>query len=164
MNRIYRKVWNKALGQLVVASEFASGDSVGAGAGVGTVQRQTRAGLPVALGAVLFGLAAPGALAQSVAIGDSGPCVVASWPLVDRCAVDGSAVASGVNAVAIGTEARATGAQAVAIGAAANASAPNTVSLGASAQATTTSASALGANARATAANATAAGAGANAQ
>ncbi|PBS12027.1 hypothetical protein CMZ82_12140 [Lysobacteraceae bacterium NML93-0792] len=33
MNRIYRKVWNKALGQLVVASEFASGDSVGAGAG-----------------------------------------------------------------------------------------------------------------------------------
>ena len=49
MNRIYRKVWNKALGQLVVASEFASGDSVGAGAGVGTVLRQTRAGLPVAL-------------------------------------------------------------------------------------------------------------------
>ena len=49
MNRIYRKVWNKALGQLVVASEFASGDSVGAGAGVGTVSGQTRAGLPVAL-------------------------------------------------------------------------------------------------------------------
>ena len=92
MNRIYRKVWNKALGQLVVASEFASGDSAGAPTGAGPVSGQMRAGLPVALGVVLFGLAAPSALAQSVAIGDSGPCVVASWPLVDRCAVDGSAV------------------------------------------------------------------------
>ena len=29
MNRIYRKVWNKALGQLVVASELASSDQPG---------------------------------------------------------------------------------------------------------------------------------------
>lgn len=29
MNRIYRKVWNKALGQLVVASELASSNSAG---------------------------------------------------------------------------------------------------------------------------------------
>jgi len=31
MNRIYRKVWNKALGQLVVASELASSDSSSGG-------------------------------------------------------------------------------------------------------------------------------------
>ncbi len=30
MNRIYRKVWNVSLGQLVVASELASSDSPGA--------------------------------------------------------------------------------------------------------------------------------------
>ena len=30
MNKIYSKVWNKTLGQLVVASELASSDSVGA--------------------------------------------------------------------------------------------------------------------------------------
>ena len=29
MNRIYRKVWNKALGQMVVASELATGQSAG---------------------------------------------------------------------------------------------------------------------------------------
>lgn len=29
MNRIYRKVWNKALGQMVVASELASSQSSG---------------------------------------------------------------------------------------------------------------------------------------
>ena len=29
MNRIYSKVWNKSLGQLVVASELASSDSAG---------------------------------------------------------------------------------------------------------------------------------------
>src|SRR5690606_23434374 len=29
MNRIYRKVWNKELGQLVVASELAKSDSTG---------------------------------------------------------------------------------------------------------------------------------------
>ncbi|WP_176698893.1 ESPR domain-containing protein, partial [Stenotrophomonas maltophilia] len=33
MNRIYRKVWNKALGQLVVASELASSGSSGGGGG-----------------------------------------------------------------------------------------------------------------------------------
>ena len=30
MNKIYSKVWNKELGQLVVASELASSDSTGA--------------------------------------------------------------------------------------------------------------------------------------
>lgn len=29
MNRIYRKVWNKALGQMVVASELATSQSAG---------------------------------------------------------------------------------------------------------------------------------------
>ena len=33
MNRIYRKVWNKSLGQVVVASELASSDSAGASDG-----------------------------------------------------------------------------------------------------------------------------------
>ena len=54
MNRIYRKVWNKALGQLVVASELASSDSSG---GVVDQRRDTTPATPallaVALGLVL---------------------------------------------------------------------------------------------------------------
>ncbi|WP_390888696.1 ESPR domain-containing protein, partial [Leclercia adecarboxylata] len=40
MNRIYRKVWNKALGQMVVASELASSQS----SGVVIDQRRTSGG------------------------------------------------------------------------------------------------------------------------
>ena len=41
MNRIYRKVWNKSLGQFVVASELATGASSGvrAGGGAGSPRR-----------------------------------------------------------------------------------------------------------------------------
>ena len=71
MNRIYRKVWNKALGQLVVASELASSDS--SSGGVVDQRRDatqaTPALLAVALGLVL-GLGMSGsATAQSVQIG-----------------------------------------------------------------------------------------------
>uniref|UniRef100_UPI00203E3342 ESPR domain-containing protein n=2 Tax=Gammaproteobacteria TaxID=1236 RepID=UPI00203E3342 len=72
MNRIYRKVWNKALGQLVVASELASSDS---GGGVVDQRRDatqaTPALLAVALG-LAMGLGMSGsAAAQSVQIGGS---------------------------------------------------------------------------------------------
>ena len=83
MNRIYRKVWNKALGQLVVASELASSDSSSGGV---VDQRRgatqaTPALLAVALGLVL-GLGMSGsATAQSVQIGGSATCVAFSCPI-----------------------------------------------------------------------------------
>src|SRR5687768_15632967 len=110
MNRIYRKVWNKTLGQCVVASELASGDSAGV-QGASVVHAPERQGLTVALGALLLGLAAiPAALAQSVEVGGNAECVVWSRGVtVDQCLVDGSANASGNNAVAIGAQSTASG-------------------------------------------------------
>ena len=45
MNRIYRKIWNKALGRIVVASELASSD--GGGATVGAVGTQRGGGIGI---------------------------------------------------------------------------------------------------------------------
>ena len=53
MNRIYRKVWNKALGQLVVASELASSDS---SSGAVVDQRRDATQATPALLAVALGL------------------------------------------------------------------------------------------------------------
>ncbi|PSD30034.1 hypothetical protein C7E12_09545, partial [Stenotrophomonas maltophilia] len=118
MNRIYRKVWNKALGQLVVASELASSDSSG---GVVDQRRDTTPATPallaVALGLVL-GLGLSGsAIAQSVQIGGSATCVAFSGKLLEKCLVEGSASAKGSNAVAIGSNSSATAANSVALGA-----------------------------------------------
>src|SRR5690606_28070048 len=71
MNKIHSKVWNKELGQLVVAPEFASSDSAGAvhGAGTSTVLRRT---LLAAVVAPLLALAGFGstALAQEWTVTD----------------------------------------------------------------------------------------------
>ena len=68
MNRIYRKVWNKALGQLVVASELASSDS--SSGGIVDQRRAATQATPAALAAALglaIGLGMSGsAAAQSV--------------------------------------------------------------------------------------------------
>ncbi len=114
MNRIYRKVWNKALGQLVVASELASSDSSG---GVVDQRRDTTQATPallaVALGLVL-GLGMSGsAAAQSVQIGGSATCVAFSGKLLEKCLIEGSASAKGSNAVAIGSNSSATAANSV---------------------------------------------------
>ena len=122
MNRIYRKVWNKALGQLVVASELAS--SQGAGV-VMDGRRSASDGSQKALsGAIALALAmglgtagAPVAQAQSVEVGGNAPCVVLNSSILDNCVVDGSANASGSNAVAIGSASTASGGSSVAAGA-----------------------------------------------
>lgn len=131
MNRIYRKVWNKALGQLVVASELASSDSCG---GVVDQRRDATQARPFVLAAALalaLGLGMTGvASAQSVEIGGNANCVVLNSSIVDKCLVDGSASATGTNAVAVGTGSRATGANSVALGAGSKATRANTVAVG----------------------------------
>ncbi|WP_258223837.1 ESPR-type extended signal peptide-containing protein, partial [Stenotrophomonas sp. HMWF003] len=134
MNRIYRKVWNKALGQMVVASELATGQS----AGVVIDQRRstdTRAtsllsgAIALTLGLGMAGLA-PAALAQSVEVGGNANCVVLNSKILDSCVVDGSASASGSNAVAIGSNSTASASNSVALGAGSKANRANTVSVG----------------------------------
>ena len=49
MNKIYSKVWNRELGQLVVASELASSDSAGATTGAGRGQALRLNALALAL-------------------------------------------------------------------------------------------------------------------
>ncbi len=94
MNRIYRKVWNKALGQLVVASELASSDSSG---GVVDQRRDTTQATPallaVALGLVLGLGMSSSAAARSVQIGGSATCVALSGKLLEKCLVEGTASA-----------------------------------------------------------------------
>ncbi|MBW8372386.1 ESPR-type extended signal peptide-containing protein, partial [Stenotrophomonas sp.] len=134
MNRIYRKVWNKALGQMVVASELASSQS----SGVVIDQRRTSGGRNTALLsaaiALTLGLSAAGAsqtaYAQSVEVGGNANCLVLNSNIVDSCVVDGNATASGTNAVAIGSNSTASGANSVALGAGSKTNRANTVSVG----------------------------------
>ncbi len=131
MNRIYRKVWNKALGQLVVASELASSGSSG---GVVDQRRDATQAAParlaMALGLVL-GLGMSGvAAAQSVQIGGSATCVAFSGKLLEKCLIEGTATAKGSNAVAIGSNSSASAANSVALGAGSKATRANTVSVG----------------------------------
>ncbi|ASR43539.1 hypothetical protein BEN78_09310 [Xanthomonas citri pv. mangiferaeindicae] len=82
MNRIYRKVWNKSLGQIVVASELATGDGVGATVTVG------RSARPALLALALLA-AMPAAWAQ-VAIGELAECTVGG--VTYECIVPGARV------------------------------------------------------------------------
>ncbi len=134
MNRIYRKVWNKALGQMVVASELASSQS----AGVVIDQRRSTdtrgtsllsAAIALTLGAGIAGFV-PGAQAQSVEVGGNANCVVLNSSVIDSCVVDGNATASGTNAVAIGSNSTASANNSVALGAGSKANRVNTVSVG----------------------------------
>ncbi|MGY0634172.1 ESPR-type extended signal peptide-containing protein [Luteimonas sp. A478] len=74
MNKIYSKVWNKELGQLVVASEFARSDSTGVvqGAGAATLLRRSLLAAVIAPMLALAGLAGSTAFAQD-----------ASWTVTD---------------------------------------------------------------------------------
>ena len=92
MNKIHSKVWNKELGQLVVASEFASSDSSGVvqGAGAATLLRGS---LLAAVIVPLLGLAGFGsaafAQAQDLDLGEGGSLTVG------ETVVDTSGVAVG---------------------------------------------------------------------
>ncbi|HVJ36944.1 MAG TPA: ESPR-type extended signal peptide-containing protein, partial [Stenotrophomonas sp.] len=120
MNRIYRKVWNKSLGMWTVASELARSDSPGV-----TLDRRVRlvAHAGMALGGCLLLAAALPAAAQSVEVGGNQNCIVLGGSILDSCLVDGSANASGTDAVAIGTRTLASGANSLAVGARASATA-----------------------------------------
>src|SRR5690554_6484344 len=99
MNRIHRKVWNKSLGQMVVASELATSDSAGVHGDGGSATVGRRASV-LAIGALLFGGIPALAFAQSVEVGGNEICLTLSPGLVSECAVAGSASATGVDAVA----------------------------------------------------------------
>ena len=134
MNRIHRKVWNSTLGQLVVASEFATGDSAGAASqgAAGGLRRR----LPVlAICALLFGAVPALSFAQSVEVGGNETCVTLTPGLLDECAVAGSASATGTDAIAIGAWSVASGEQAVALGAFAEAAGESSIAIGDGAQA-----------------------------
>ena len=131
MNRIYRKVWNKALGQMVVASELASSQTPGV---VIDQRRSTGAGSASVLSAAIaltlgFGMGGTPSVAQaqSVEVGGNANCVVLNSSVIDSCVVDGNATASGSNAVAIGSNSTASAANSVALGAGSRAARANTV-------------------------------------
>ena len=110
MNRIYRKVWNKTLGQLVVASELASSDSPGVRGEGGGGALQPRM-LAVVMSVLLFGMSAPVAIAQSVEVGGNQPCAIdtGAAEIAEDCAVAGTASATGADAIAMGVYALAQG-------------------------------------------------------
>lgn len=85
MNRIHSKVWNRERGQIVVASEFAKGDSAGVVQGAGAVCRKL---LAVAL-APLLALAGSIAFAQDMDLGPGGSLTIGD------VVVDGGGVAIG---------------------------------------------------------------------
>uniref|UniRef100_UPI0027392F10 ESPR-type extended signal peptide-containing protein n=1 Tax=Stenotrophomonas sp. YIM B06876 TaxID=3060211 RepID=UPI0027392F10 len=152
MNRIYRKVWNKALGQMVVASELASRQ------GAGRMIDERRCGdrpfltlsaaIAMALGGAWAALPAS-VFAQSVEVGGNAPCLVLGNAELESCVVDGSATASGANAVAIGTNTLASGDYSFAAGANAQALGESAVAIGSSAVAAGELSTATGALAQA---------------
>ena len=138
MNRIYRKVWNKALGQLVVASELASGH-----AGGGVVDDRQAGSMvlrPLSMAVVLaLGLSSGSAFAQSIEVGSNANCNLPGGRS-DACVVDGAAEALATNSVAIGgiskIEAGAVGAVALGYNTVVQAQAVGSVALGAGSIAT----------------------------
>ncbi|HIY70391.1 MAG TPA: hypothetical protein H9827_02880, partial [Candidatus Luteimonas excrementigallinarum] len=147
MNRIYRKVWNKSLGQLVVASELAASDSPGVRGEGGSGALQPRL-LAVAMSVLLFGMSAPMALAQSVEVGGNVDCTVDDPAVAAECAVAGSADASGANAIAVGAQSTASGVNSIALGHGAEAAAARSTAIGNEAAATGAYDIAIGNNAR----------------
>ena len=101
MNKIYRKIWNKALGRIVVASELASSDGGGATVGaVGTQRGGAHARL--ALG-VALALASMGAHAQDMDLGPDGSVTAGQTVLDNEGLRVGAAVAIGANAISVGS-------------------------------------------------------------
>ncbi|MBD7955065.1 YadA-like family protein [Stenotrophomonas sp. Sa5BUN4] len=100
MNKIYRKIWNKALGRIVVASELASSDGGGATVGaVGTQRGGAHARL--ALG-VALALASIGAHAQDMDLGPDGSVTAGQTVLDNEGLRVGAAVAIGATAINVG--------------------------------------------------------------
>jgi hypothetical protein len=158
MNRIFRKVWNKALGQWVVASELATADKAGAQS-ASAIAAPRRHGLTVALGALMLAMSAPAAFAQSVEVGGSAECVVwNSGVAIDQCLIDGSANASGANAVAIGAQSTASGNRSSALGTGSSATATGATAIGADSSARGANSIALGRQTSITAVNGVAIG------
>ncbi|MCS4230410.1 autotransporter adhesin [Stenotrophomonas maltophilia] len=101
MNKIYRKIWNKALGRIVVASELASSDGGGGTVGaVGTQRGGAHARL--ALG-VALALASMGAHAQDMDLGPDGSVTAGQTVLDNEGLRVGAAVAIGANAISVGS-------------------------------------------------------------
>ncbi|TDK19440.1 hypothetical protein E2F46_16870, partial [Luteimonas aestuarii] len=133
MNRIYRKVWNKSLNQVVVASELATGDSAGSEVDIRPVGGR-RLVLPAML-ALVLGTVPPLALAQSVEVGGNYDCTIdtGAAEIAGGCVFDGSATASGEDAVAVGAFAEASGDFSTAVGAESVASGDASAAFGAGA-------------------------------
>lgn len=144
MNKIYRLVWNKETGRMVVASELATSDA-GSGGSVDARRKVTRR-TQLAL-AVLAGLWGGGAwAADAVCVDPANPTVaVGTTPGAgNEVACGNGANASGANAVAVGNASTASGNNTVAVGNWTNATGPNSIAIGTGRQATqlTTSAGA----------------------
>jgi len=167
MNRIYSKVWNKSLGMLVVASEFARARGKGS---AGRSLRRRLAAAMVAAG----GLCAGGhALAEDRGIGatvaDGVVEVIRAKeargePGTDGSYADGGASTAGRDATAIGNGASADADAASAFGAHARAARISASAFGHNANAQGTNSTALGANAQALDAVTTAIGSNAQAR
>ncbi len=131
MNRIYSKAWNPKLGQLVVASELASRDGMGA-AGAGHVRARARGALALAVLMALGGLSGSAFALDAVCVdpNDLGTTVGDASASGDQVACGQGAVAVGTNAIAVGANARSSGTAAMAIGVDAQAIAIRATALG----------------------------------
>ena len=76
MNKIYSKVWNKALGQLVVASEFASSGSSGSSGSTGSARASGLAALTVMSLAAAIAMSSPASAQVFINDGTDGSCAV----------------------------------------------------------------------------------------
>jgi hypothetical protein len=171
MNKVYSKVWNKSLMQLVVASEFASrsgksGGTVDARSGsdfAAVARRASAAALMVALigiagpahaqysaGGATAGTATSIDIGSTCANGTFAPVSSAAGSIaIGACSATAATAttASGTNAVAFGTGAQATGNSTLAIGQAAQAGGTGAVALGNNAQAYNQGSTAVGSGA-----------------
>ncbi|WP_058836052.1 YadA-like family protein [Luteimonas abyssi] len=183
MNRIFKKVWNRTLRQLVVASEFASGDR---GAGPGAVTRVHRGGPALGvLGLAMLAVSPVQAVSYQAGTGAVAEACQGAWANQNNpgipnyndndtsCAVavgfnafSGNGNGAGNGGTAIGANARATSTGvfgSTALGANANAANAG-VAVGAHATATGTRAIALGRQSAATGTEAIGIGSGSYAQ
>jgi len=155
MNKIYRKVWNNALGVMVVASELARHDH-------GDRPRSVMVGNRTRVVAAVLTLGALLPLSMAANAGDvcqqtgDGAQPVANGPQAFACG--GGAASTAANSTAIGANARASATSASAFGGNSRALAANATSLGANAIAATAASTAVGSNARAQGLHATAVG------
>ncbi|MDO4709998.1 MAG: ESPR-type extended signal peptide-containing protein, partial [Pseudomonadota bacterium] len=165
MNKIYRLVWNRETGTMVVASELAKSDS----AGVVVTRRPGRSRLALLAMAVMMALPMGSAWAADYvcvdpATGQPMPPSSVPGPGSEVACGEG-AVAAGRDSIAIGTGAKTAGAaqSAIAIGTNATVTQQNSFAFGTNTQATGTNSLAVGNAAKASGQSSAAFGDGANA-